>query len=106
MSVYKNTDTGTWYAMCWFTDWKGEAQAEVQAGLYHQERRSGMGAGVLMQKQADVTMTFASFAELYEKNVKPKLKLNIWLAEEKYTGPLWKHMAIATAAVLATIGIF
>ena len=35
-----------------------------------------------MQKQADVTMTFASFAELYEKDVKPKLKLNTWLTKE------------------------
>ena len=35
-----------------------------------------------MQKQADVNMTFESFAELYEKDMKPKLKLNTWLTKE------------------------
>ena len=36
----------------------------------------------LMQKQADVNMTFESFAQLYEKDMKPKLKLNTWLTKE------------------------
>ncbi len=35
-----------------------------------------------MQKQADVNMTFESFAALYEKDVNPKLKLNTWLSKE------------------------
>ena len=35
-----------------------------------------------MQKQADVTMSFESFVSLYEKDVKPKLKLNTWLTKE------------------------
>ena len=35
-----------------------------------------------MQKQADVTMSFESFAELYEKDVKPRLKENTWLTKE------------------------
>ena len=29
----------------------------------------------LMQKQADLNMTFESFVELYTKDIKPKLKL-------------------------------
>ena len=35
-----------------------------------------------MQKQADVNMTFESFAQLYETDMKPKLKLNTWLTKE------------------------
>ena len=37
-----------------------------------------------MQKQADVNMTFESFAQLYEKDMKPKLKLNTWLTKRKH----------------------
>ena len=37
-----------------------------------------------MQKQADVNMTFESFAQLYEKDMKPKLKLNTWLTKEEH----------------------
>ena len=35
-----------------------------------------------MEKQADVNMTFESFVALYEKDIKPKLKLNTWLTKE------------------------
>jgi len=35
-----------------------------------------------MQRQADVDMTFDSFVQLYEKDIKPKLKLNTWLTKE------------------------
>ena len=35
-----------------------------------------------MQKQADVNMTFESFVELYEKDVRPKLKGSTWCAKE------------------------
>ncbi len=35
-----------------------------------------------MQKQADVNMTFESFVELYEKDVRSKLKGSIWCAKE------------------------
>ena len=37
----------------------------------------------LIQRQADVDMTFDSFAQLYEKNKKPKLKLNISLVQDR-----------------------
>jgi integrase len=35
-----------------------------------------------MQKQSDVNMTFESFAQLYEKDVKPRIKLNTWQTKE------------------------
>ena len=35
-----------------------------------------------MQKTADVTMAFESYAELYEKDIKPRLKENTWLTKE------------------------
>lgn len=35
-----------------------------------------------MQKQADINMSFESFAALYKKDVKPRLKLNTWLSKE------------------------
>lgn len=82
MSVYKNADSGTWYAICWFTDWKGERKQKCKRGFATKREALEWEREFLMQKQADVTMTFASFAELYEKDVKPKLKLNTWLAKE------------------------
>lgn len=51
-----------------------------------------------MQKQADVNMTFESFVALYEKDIKPKLKLNtscpvssIWIP------PVWSFALLMAA---------
>ena len=82
MSVYKNADSGTWYAMCWFTDWKGERKQKCKRGFITKKEAQAWEREFLMQKQADVTMSFESFVALYEKDVKPKLKLNTWLTKE------------------------
>lgn len=29
----QNADSGTWYAMCWFTDWKGERKQKCKRGF-------------------------------------------------------------------------
>ena len=82
MSVYKNADSGTWYAMCWFTDWKGERKQKCKRGFATKKEAQAWEREFLMQKQSDVTMSFESFVSLYEKDVKPKLKLNTWLTKE------------------------
>lgn len=82
MSVYKNADSGTWYAMCWFTDWKGERKQKCKRGFATKKEAQAWEREFLMQKQANVTMSFESFVSLYEKDVKPKLKLNTWLTKE------------------------
>ncbi|MBC8575193.1 site-specific integrase [Yanshouia hominis] len=82
MSVYKNADSGTWYAMCWFTDWKGKRKQKCKRGFATKKEAQAWEREFLMQKQSDVTMSFESFVSLYEKDVKPKLKLNTWLTKE------------------------
>ena len=66
MAAFKNKDNGTWYVQFRYT--KREA--------LEWERE------FLMEKQADVNMSFESFVALYEKDIKPKLKLNTWLTKE------------------------
>lgn len=41
-----------------------------------------MGTSISDRKKADVTMPFKTFTELYEKDVRPKLKENTWLTKE------------------------
>lgn len=82
MSVYKNPDSGTWYSMCWFTDWKGVRKQKCRRGFTTKREALEWEREFLMQRQADVDMTFDSFIQLYEKDIKPKLKLNTWLTKE------------------------
>ena len=82
MAIYKNQDTGTWYVICWFTDWKGERKQKCKRGFPTKRAAADWEREFLMQKQANIDMTLESFVKLYEQDVKPKLKLNTWLTKE------------------------
>ena len=81
MPVYRDKN-GTWYVMCRYTDWRGERKQKCKRGLRTKRDAQAWEREFLMQKQADVNMTFASFVQLYERDVKSKLKLNTWLSKE------------------------
>ena len=65
-----------------YTDWRGERQQKLKRGFATKKEAQAWEREFLMQKQADVNMSFESFVALYEKDVKPKLKLNTWLSKE------------------------
>lgn len=82
MPIYKDNKLGTWYAICWFTDWQGRRKQKCKRGFTTKRDAQEWEREFLMQKQTDIDMTFESFAALYEKDVRPKLKLNTWLTKE------------------------
>ena len=82
MAAFKNKANGTWYVQFRYTDWKGERQQKLKRGFATKKEAQAWEREFLMQKQADVNMTFESFVQLYERDVKPKLKLNTWLSKE------------------------
>ena len=82
MPIYKNQNTSTWYVICWFTDWKGERKQKCKRGFPTKRAAADWERQFLLQKQANIDMTLESFIKLYEKDVKPKLKLNTWLTKE------------------------
>ena len=82
MAAFKNEKNGTWYVQFRYTDWKGERQQKFKRGFATKREAQEWEREFLMQKQADVTMSFESFAELYEKDIKPRLKENTWLTKE------------------------
>lgn len=82
MAAFKNKDNGTWYVQFRYTDWKGERQQKLKRSFATKREALEWEREFLMEKQADVNMTFESFVALYEKDIKPKLKLNTWLTKE------------------------
>ena len=82
MAAFKNKDNGTWYVQFRYTDWKGERKQKLKRGFATKREALEWEREFLMEKQADVNMTFESFVALYEKDIKPKLKLNTWLTKE------------------------
>ena len=82
MAAFRNKDNGTWYVQFRYTDWKGERQQKLKRGFATKKEAQAWEREFLMEKQADINMTFESFVALYEKDIKPKLKINTWLTKE------------------------
>ena len=81
MPIYKNQETGTWYVICWYTHWTGERKQKCKRGFPTKKAASEWERQFLMQKQANIDMSFEAFYELYKKDIQPKLKENTWLTK-------------------------
>lgn len=82
MPAYKDKNSGKWYVQFRYTDWQGERKQKLKRGFATKREALNWEREFLMQKKADLGMTLESFYELYEADVKPKLKLNTWLNKE------------------------
>ena len=82
MSAHKNSTNSTWYVQFRYTDWKGERKNKLKRGFATKKEALAWEREYLMRTNADLNMTLASFVELYEQDIKPKLKLNTWLTKE------------------------
>ena len=82
MGAFKNEKNGTWYVQFRYTDWQGLRQQKLKRGFSTKREAQEWERAFLTEKKADVTMPFKTFTELYEKDVRPKLKENTWLTKE------------------------
>ena len=82
MSVYKNEDNGTWYVMTWYNNWKGEHKQKCKRGFPTKREAQEWERTFQLQNAADMDMSFEAFTELYEKDIRPRLKENTWLTKE------------------------
>ena len=82
MAAFKNKENGTWYVQFRYTDWKGERQQKLKRGFATKKEAQAWEREFLMEKQADINMSFESFVGLYEKDIKPKIKPNTWITKE------------------------
>ena len=67
MAAFKNKKNGTWYVQFRYTNWKGERQQKLKRGFATKREALEWEREFLMEKQADVNMTFESFVDYYLK---------------------------------------
>jgi hypothetical protein len=67
---------GTWFTSFRFTDWRGERKQKVKRGFQTKREALEWERDFLQQKSADLTMPFESFVEIYNKDMKERLKRN------------------------------
>lgn len=65
MAAFKDKKNGSWYVQFRYTDWRGERQQKLKRGFDTKKEAQAWEREFLMQKQADVNMSFESFVALY-----------------------------------------
>ena len=82
MPVYKNEQTGTWYVMTRYVDWTGERKQKCKRGFKTKREAAEWEQTFSLQNKGDIDMTLEAFVELYEKEIRPRIKENTWLSKE------------------------
>ena len=80
MAVYK--ETNTWRVIYRYTDWTGERKQSSKRGFATKRDAQAWEREQLQKTQSDMDMTFASFVELYSRDMKSRLRLNTWQTKE------------------------
>ena len=73
MGVFKCKETGTWYVMTRYRDWKGERKQKCKRGFATKRAAQDWERKFHMQNAADMDMTFEAFYEIYTKDMKARL---------------------------------
>ena len=87
MSVFKNSENGSWFVMTRYTNWKGERKQKCKRGFATKREAQEWEQKFHQQTSADMNMTFAAFVEIYTRDLRPRLKENTWLTKENIISP-------------------
>ncbi|MDE6424958.1 MAG: site-specific integrase [Ruminococcus sp.] len=79
MSVHKDKSNNTWYVMIRYDDWTGERKQKCKRGFFTKREAQAWERSFLLQTACDMDMTFKDFFEIYELDLKTRLKENTWL---------------------------
>ena len=82
MSVYKNTKTNTWMVYYRYTDWQGKVKQTTKRGFVTKREALAWEREELNKANTDLDMTFASFVDIYNTDMKNRIKENTWHTKE------------------------
>lgn len=74
MPVYQDGKTKTWYVKCYYTDYTGTKRQRKKRGFKLQRDAKEWERNFLETKQADLTMTFENFVEIYNEDMRHRLR--------------------------------
>ena len=74
MPIFKNDNNNTWYVMARYTDWKGERKQKCKRGFQTRREAQEWEHTFQMQTSSDMDMSFEAFAEIYTRDIKPRLR--------------------------------
>lgn len=78
MPAYKDESRSSWFVSFYYLDWKGQKQRKLKRGFDTKRDALAWENTFKLEKAADLDMTFASFVDIYTKDMEKRLKLNTW----------------------------
>lgn len=81
MSIYKEKN-GTWRVLYRYTDWNGERKQTSKRGFPIKREAVAWEHAQAQKLTSDLSMTFESFYECYETDMKARLKENSWITKD------------------------
>lgn len=82
MPVYKDEKTGTWFVKCYYTDWTGDKHQRKKRGFDRQQDAKAWEREFLQSQQADINMPFESFVQIYNEDMKHRLREYTYLQKQ------------------------
>ena len=81
MSV-RQENNGTWTSQFWFRDYDGNRRHRTKHGFPTEQAALEWEDGSRADAEGSVSSTFASFFEVYKKDMKPRLRESTWIGKE------------------------
>lgn len=78
MPVYKDSKLGTWFVQCAYRNYTGERVRTTKRGFKTRKQAQEWEREFVKKKEGALDVSIAAFYELYEQDVKPRLKENTW----------------------------
>ena len=78
MPIYKDEKKGIWYVMTRYTDWQGVRKQKCKRGFSTKREVQNWERQFSMQSSGNTDMTFEAFLELYENDMRQRLKESTW----------------------------
>lgn len=82
MTVLKNEKTNKWEVRTYYKNLQGELKQKTKRGFNTKREAKEWEAAFKQEEHYDLGMTFNSYYNLYERDIKPTLKLNTWNTKE------------------------
>lgn len=78
MPVYKDSKLGTWFVQCAYRNYTGERIRTTKRGFKTRKQAQDWEREFVKRKEGALDVSIAAFYELYEQDVRPRLKENTW----------------------------
>ena len=78
MPVYKDSKLGTWFVQCAYRNYTGERIRTTKRGFKTRRQAQEWEREFVKMKEGALDISIAAFYELYEQDVRPRLKENTW----------------------------